>query len=118
VTTPQRSIKVRRETADKDRQVQPDQLVAELLTRGDMNDDTTKDLNRILEDWRAGKLDPDDEAYLRAFHSRLMNLAPEPEDVVATGPARLDGLTIEEWRERALKAEADLSRIEDAARNG
>ena len=98
--------------------MQPDQLVAELLARGDMNDETTKDLNRILEDWRAGKLDPDDESYLRAFHGRLMNLAPEPEDEVAMPPARLDGLTLEEWRERALKAEGELAQIEDAARNG
>jgi hypothetical protein len=89
--------------------VQPDQLVAELLARGDMNDDTVKDLNRIVEDWRAGKLDPDDDAYLRALHARLMNLAPEPEEIIPAEPAQLDGLTIEEWRDRALKAEADLA---------
>ncbi len=33
------------------------------------------------------------------------------------GPARLDGLDIEEWRERALRAEARLADLEDAARN-
>ena len=98
--------------------MQPDQLVAELLARGDMNDDTTKELNRILEDWRNSKLDPDDEAYLRALHARLMNLAPEPEDIAPAGPARLDGLTIEEWRDRALKAEGELTQVEEAARNG
>jgi hypothetical protein len=98
--------------------VQPDQLVAELLARGDINDDTTLELNRILVDWKAGKLDPDDEGYLRALHARLMNLAPEPEEAVEIAPTRLDGLTIEEWRERALKAEGELAQIEDAARNG
>lgn len=98
--------------------MQPDQLVAELLARGDINDDTTAELNRYLEDWRNGKLDPDDEAYLRALHARLMNLTPEPEDVAPAAPSRLDGLTIEEWRERALKAEGELAQIEEAARNG
>lgn len=98
--------------------MQPDQLVAELLARGDMNDDTTVELNRILEDWRAGKLDPDDEAYLRALHARLSGLTVEPEAVVAPAPVRLDGLTIEEWRDRALKAEGELAQVEEAARNG
>lgn len=102
----------------KDSQVQPDQLVAELLARGDMNDETTRDLNRMLEDFRAGKLDPDDESYLRALHARLMNLTVEAELATAPSPVRLDGLTIEEWRDRALKAEADLAAVEDAARNG
>lgn len=98
--------------------MQPDQLVAELLARGDMNSDTTVELNRILEDWRAGKLDPDDDSYLRALHARITNVAPEPVEAEATGPVRLDGLTIEEWRERALKAEGELAQIEEAARNG
>lgn len=98
--------------------MQPDQLIAELLARGDMNDETTIDLNRMLEDYRAGKLDPEDEAYLRALHGRIMNLTPEPDEVPAASPARLDGLTIEEWRDRALKAESELAQIEEAARAG
>ena len=99
--------------------MQPDQLVTELLARGDINDDTTAELNRYIEDWRNGKLDPDDEAYLRALHARLMNLTPEPVEAVAPpAHARLDGLSIEEWRERALKAEGELAQIEEAARNG
>ncbi len=97
--------------------MQPDQLVAELLARGDMNDETVIDLNRMLETWRAGSLDPDDEAYLRALHARVMNLTPEPEEIVPS-MARLDGLGIEEWRERALKAEAELAALQDATRNG
>jgi hypothetical protein len=100
--------------------MQPDQLIAELLARGDMNDETVVDLNRMLEAYRAGTLDPDDESYLRAFHGRILNLAPdtEPSESSAISPARLDGLTIEEWRDRALKAESELAQIEDAARNG
>ncbi len=99
--------------------MQPDQLIADLLARGDMNDETTLELNRMLEEFRAGKLDPDDESYLQALHARILNLAPEPQPEAKTpSPARLDGLTIEEWRDRALKAEAELNQIEDAARNG
>ena len=98
--------------------MQPDQLIAELLARGDMNDETTLELNRMLEAYRAGKLDPDDDAYLRALHSRILNLAPEPVEAATVSPTRLDGLTIEEWRDRALKAESELAQIEDAARNG
>jgi hypothetical protein len=98
--------------------VQPDQLVAELLARGDMNDETVLELNRILEDWRGGKLDPDDEAYLVALHSRITNTTLEPEDDVPASAVRLDGLTIEEWRDRALKAEAQIAEAESAALNG
>jgi len=101
----------------KDYALQVDQLVAELLARDDINDETTLELNRILADWRADKLDPIDADYVAGLHAKLMNLAPEPDEPVA-GPARLDGLGIEEWRERALRAEADLAQIAEAARNG
>jgi hypothetical protein len=99
--------------------VQVDEMVAELLARGDMNDDTTLELNRILGDWRAGRLDPDDEAYLKALHARIMRLTPAADEPApAASPARLDGLSIEEWRDRALAAEAQLAQMEEAARNG
>lgn len=99
--------------------MQVDQLVAELLARGDMNDDTVIQLNRILGEWRDGKLDPDDESYVRALHAKVMNITPEPEDFAPTSaPARLDGLSIEEWRDRALKAEAELAQFQEAALNG
>ena len=100
--------------------MQPDQLIAELLARGDMNDETVVDLNRMLEAYKAGTLDPDDESYVRALHGRILNLAPDadPSESSTASPARIDGLTIEEWRERALKAESELAQIEDAARNG
>jgi hypothetical protein len=97
--------------------VQIDQLVAELLARGDMNDDTTVDLNRILEEWRTGKLDPDDEAYVRAFHARIVDGPLVPDDT-EPGPERIDGLSIADWRDRALRAEAELARLEEAARAG
>ncbi|MEO6395142.1 MAG: hypothetical protein ABIO40_04460 [Devosia sp.] len=96
-----------------------DQLVAELLARGDMNEETIVDLNRILEDWRAGRLDPDDGSYVRAFHARIISGAvaePEPEPDMPS--PRLDGLSIEDWRDRALKAEAELAQLEESARAG
>ena len=99
--------------------MQIDQLVSELLARGDINDDTTLELNRILADWRADKLDPGDADYVQALHARLMNLAPDPVDTpTAATVTRVDGLSIEEWRDRALKAEAELAQLQDAARNG
>ena len=97
--------------------VQPDQLVAELLARGDMNDDTTIELNRILEDWRSGRLDPEDESYLRALHARILGTTTDPIET-ATSQDRLEGLSIDEWRDRALAAEAELARLQDAARSG
>jgi len=101
--------------------VQVDQLVAELLARGDINDDTTLELNRILDDWRANKLDPDDQSYVEALHARLTHTAAEPVEMDITpvpGLTRLEGLSIEEWRERALKAEAELADVRDATQNG
>ena len=101
--------------------MQVDQLVAELLARGDINDDTTLELNRILDDWRANKLDPDDESYVQALHARLTGTAAEPVDLEMSqtaSPSRLEGLTIEEWRERALKAEGELAELRDATQNG
>jgi hypothetical protein len=102
----------------KGHDVQLDQLIAELLARGDINDDTTIELNRILNDWREGKLDPGDADYVTALHAKVMNLMPDAEaPSQGVGPDRLDGLDIEEWRERALRAEARLADLEDAARN-
>ena len=99
--------------------MQVDQLVAELLARGDMNDETTLELNRMLEDWRQNKLDPSDADYIQALHARLMNITPDPDEPAAPVPVnRIDGLSIEEWRDRALRAEAELSQMQEAARNG
>ena len=99
--------------------MQVDQLVGELLARGDMNDDTTLELSRILSDWRAGKLDPDDAAYIEALHAKIMHLLPESDEPAANSVAdRLDGLTIAEWRDRALRAESELAQLQEASRNG
>jgi hypothetical protein len=92
--------------------VQPDQLIAELIGTGTMNEETLAELERMRADYAAGKLDPDDDRYLRALHARITG-APLPEPVDETGPARLDGLTIAEWRDRALRAETELAALRD-----
>jgi len=89
--------------------LQIDQLIKELIATGTINEETLADLNRMLADFEGGKLDPDDEVYLRALHARLTNApVPEPEEIAAE-PERLDGHTIAEWRDRALKAEAEAA---------
>jgi hypothetical protein len=91
-----------------------DELIRDLIATGTMNDETLADLERMRADFEAGNLDPDDEAYLRALHARITNAPmPEPEPTIPAEPVRLDGLSIEEWRDRALKAEAELSEIRD-----
>jgi hypothetical protein len=92
---------------------QPDELIAELIATGTMNADTLADLERMRAEYQAGNLHPDDEAYLRALHARITNAPmPEPEERTAE-PLRLDGLTIAEWRERALAAESELAALRD-----
>src|SRR3712207_3143820 len=78
-------------TKQRGQQVQIDQIVAELLARGDMNDDTVIDLNRMLDNWREGKLDPEDESYLRALHARVMHLELPTEEPTPAASSRLDG---------------------------
>ena len=99
--------------------MQLDQLVAEILARGDIDDETTIELNRMLADWRAGTLSADDTDYVRALHARLTGVTVEPDDSPALAAAgRLDGLSIEEWRDRALRAEAQVAQFEETSRNG
>jgi hypothetical protein len=101
--------------------LQVDQLIAELLAHGDMNDDTTLELNRMLDEWRADRLATDDVDYIVALHARLMHLTPEIDETSSAGASamsRLDGLTLEDWRDRALRAEAELAQLQEAARNG
>lgn len=100
--------------------MQIDQLIKELIATGTMNDETLAELNRMLAEFSAGKLDPDDEVYLRALHARLTgSVMAEPADA-AERPAteRLDGLSIGEWRDRALKAEAELQALRAPSGNG
>ncbi|MGV3491659.1 MAG: hypothetical protein ACO1OG_10090 [Devosia sp.] len=89
-----------------------DALIKELLTKG-MNEDTTADLNRWLAEHEAGTLHADDAAYIAALHARITG-APAPEEIVEVAePARIDGLSIEDWRDRALRAEAELAALKD-----
>lgn len=92
--------------------MQVDALIRELIATGTMNEDTLADLQRLLADYEAGKLDPDDEVYLRALHARLTNVPLQPAaEVEAADEERLDGLTLAEWRERALAAETELATL-------
>lgn len=93
--------------------MQVDALIKELLATGSMNEDTTADLNRWLEESAAGTLAADDAEYIAALHAKLTG-APMPEPVEATEPASLDGLSIEDWRDRALRAEAELAALKDS----
>ncbi len=94
--------------------MQVDALIKELLATGSMNEDTTADLNRWLEESAAGTLAADDADYIAALHAKITG-APLPEVIEAAAePARLDGLGIEDWRERALRAEAELAALRDS----
>lgn len=90
-------------------------LIRELLATGEMNEDTATDLTRMLGEAQSGTLQADDEDYVRALHARVTGAeAPAPE----AGPEpqaaeRLDGLTIADWRDRALRAEAALAEVRD-----
>lgn len=88
-----------------------DALINELIALGTLDDSTASDLKRMQTDLAEGKLDADDEGYIRALHARLTN-ATRPEPVEAEAE-RLDGLTIAEWRDRALAAEAEAARLRD-----
>jgi len=96
--------------------VQIDALIKELLATGSMNEETTADLNRWLAESEAGTLDADDAAYITALHAKITGapLPDEPVAAVAAEPVRVDGLTVEEWRERALAAESELAALKDS----
>jgi hypothetical protein len=92
--------------------LQADELIRELIATGTMNEETLAELERMRTDYEAHKLDPDDLAYLQALHARITN-APMLDPVDDHPDARLDGLTIGEWRDRALKAEGELADLRD-----
>lgn len=97
--------------------MQPDELIQQMLASDTLNEDTAADLRRMLEEFRAGNLHPDDADYIVALHARLAGNLPEDGVVSAAPPAdeaRLDGLTIAEWRERALAAEAERDSLREA----
>lgn len=94
--------------------MQVDALIKELLATGSMNEDTTADLNRWLEESVAGTLHADDAEYIAALHARVTGAPlPDATETAAETP-RLDGLSIEDWRERALRAEAELAALKDS----
>lgn len=94
--------------------MQVEALIKELLATGSMNEDTTADLNRWLEEATAGTLHADDAEYIAALHAKITG-APQVEAIeTAAEPARIDGLGIEDWRERALRAEAELAALKDS----
>lgn len=92
--------------------MQVDALVNELIALGTLDESTVADLKRMQSDAGADKLDADDESYIRALHARLTNI-PLPEVPSPADPERLDGLTLAEWRERALAAEAEVANLRD-----
>lgn len=95
--------------------MQVEALIKELLATGSMNEETTADLNRWASEAAAGTLHADDAAYVEALHAKLTG-APMPEETIdaPAEPVRLDGLSIEDWRERALRAEAELAELKDS----
>jgi hypothetical protein len=100
--------------------VQPDELIQQMLASETLNEDTAADLRRMLDEFRAGTLHPDDADYVIALHGKLSGTPPE-EEVLAAVPAeeaRLDGLTIAEWRDRALAAEAERDSLRDTTQTG
>ena len=86
-----------------------DDLIRALLATGEMNEDTTETLNRIAADSAEGRLDPDDQAYVEALYARIMGTAEAP----AAGSITPEP-TLADWRERALRAEAELARLKAA----
>jgi hypothetical protein len=92
-----------------------DALIKELLATGSMNDETTADLNRWQTEFADGTLHADDAAYIEALHAKLTGAPlPEVETAAPAEPTRIDGLTVEEWRDRALRAESQLAALEDS----
>ena len=90
--------------------MQPDQLIRELIATGTMNDETLADLERMRAEHAAGTLDADDAAYLEALHAKVTG-APLQEPAEDVPAATLDDLTLAQWRDRALRAEAQLAEL-------
>lgn len=93
-------------------------LIQSLLATGTMNEETSADLGRWLEEVKAGTLHPDDAEYIAALHARVTGgasqvEAPDSYREPNAEPERLDGLDISGWRERALAAEAELAALKD-----
>ena len=94
--------------------MQVEALIKELLATGSMNEETTADLNRWLDEAGKGTLHADDAAYIAALHAKLTGTPPEEVEMSTAEPVRLEGLTLEDWRDRALRAEAELAELRDS----
>ena len=95
--------------------MQVEALIKELLATGSMNEETTADLTRWAAEAANGTLHPDDAAYIEALHAKLTGAPlPDPVDAVSAEPVHIDGLTIGDWRDRALRAEAELAQLKDS----
>ncbi|WP_055045255.1 hypothetical protein [Devosia sp. A16] len=95
-----------------------DVLIKQLLETGSMNEETTADLNRWQAEFAEGTLHADDAAYIEALHAKITGapISDVETALVALGaePTRIDGLNIEEWRDRALRAESELAALKDS----
>lgn len=97
-------------------------LIQALLATGMMNEETSADLARWRDEFKAGTLHPDDAEYIAALHARTTGEAASADAAEAyrepqAEPERLDGLDVHGWRERALAAEAELDALKDQMAN-
>ncbi len=94
--------------------MQADELIRALIATGTMNEETLAELERLRADFEAGRLDPDDAAYIEALHAKVTGAPlPELEAAEPAETATLDGLSLADWRDRALRAEAELAALRD-----
>lgn len=102
-----------------------ERLVADLLGTGSMNEDTTVELHRFLAEARSGRLHPDDLAYLRALHGKVVRpqsttserpyAQPDPAlDPLAQAKRELADAqaTIADLRKKLAEAERSIHRLE------
>lgn len=87
-----------------------ERFVTDLLARGDMNSDTTADLNRILAEARAGTADADDLDYLQALHARIFATGESVVEAVAPVDVDVDAMADLRAENERLRAELDAAR--------
>lgn len=82
-----------------------ERLVSELLATGEMNEDTSADLERILAEARAGQSYPDDLDYLAALHARILSAGAPQASIAAPTAIHED---IETLRRENAQLRAEL----------
>ena len=82
-----------------------ERLVSELLATGEMNEDTSADLERILAEPRAGQSYPDDLDYLAALHARILSAGAPQANIAAPTAIHED---IETLRRENAQLRAEL----------